>query len=171
MGCKKAFRGLNCRPLSAMLYLLFELGENRYAMEATRVVEVLPFLQPQKMPHSPAGMAGYFSYRGELVPVIDLCQLVTGTAARHCLSTPIILVHFTDQEGKKRLAGLLAEQATTTIQKQRSEFMQSGISTRDANYLGPVAIDQSGFIQLIDADKLLIERARDLLSYLPEGGQ
>ncbi len=151
-----------------MLYLLFELGANRFAIEATQVVEMLPLVQISKMPHAPVGIAGFFNYRGTLVPVIDLTQLLTSQPAQHRLSTRIILVSFVDQSGISRFAGLIAEQATTTIQRECMDFVQSGISTKSLSFIGPVAIDGKGFIHLIDPGKLLMERAHDLLAYLPK---
>ncbi|MDB6023800.1 MAG: cheW-like domain protein [Verrucomicrobiales bacterium] len=151
-----------------MLYLLFELGENRFAIEATRVVEVLPLLEISKVPHAPKGVAGFFNCRGTLVPVLDLAQLITPHASEKRLSTRIILVSFVDQTGASRFAGLIAEQATRTVQKDRSQFVQSGIATKGMSFVGPVAIDEKGFIHLIDPEKLLVEHAQELLAFLPK---
>jgi chemotaxis-related protein WspB len=153
-----------------MLCLLFQLGKGRFAVDATHVVEVLPLVRINPMPHAPNGVAGFFNYRTRIVPVIDLCQLVAGKPAGQHLSTRIILVDFQDATGTKHLAGLIAEQATTTIRKERTEFVEPGISTKDASYLGPVAPDGKDFIQLIDPGQWLAERAKDLLAFLPQGG-
>jgi chemotaxis-related protein WspB len=150
-----------------MLYLLFELGQNRFAIEARRVVEVLPLLQINKILHSPGGVAGFFNHRGTLVPVIDLSELLTGKPAPERLSTRIILIGFPDQKGELRRAGLIAEQATRTFQKDPAAFMDSGIAITDAPYLGPVALEGKDYIQLIDPEKLLVDRAQDLLTCLP----
>ena len=75
-----------------MLYLLFSLGTQRYAVPAKRVVEVLPLVEVRQIPRSPAGVAGLFNYRGQLVPLIDLCELVVGLPAIPWLSTRILLV-------------------------------------------------------------------------------
>ena len=58
-----------------MLFLLFQLGSDRYAIDALRVVEVLPCVQVKQIPHAPAGIAGVINYRGAPVPVLDLCLL------------------------------------------------------------------------------------------------
>lgn len=150
-----------------MLYLLFELGENRFAVEAIRVVEVLPLLEISPMPHAPRGVPGFFNYRGTLVPVLDLVQLITPQPAEHRLSTRIILINFTDQTGTARFAGFIAEQATTTVQKDPADFVQSGIATKNLPFLGPVAVDEKGFIHLVDPTKLLSEHAQELLTFLP----
>ena len=55
-----------------MLILLFQLGKDRYALEASRVVEVVPLLALKHLPQSPPGIAGVFNYRGRPVPASDI---------------------------------------------------------------------------------------------------
>ena len=53
-----------------MLFLLFELGRDRYALDALQVAEVLPLLALKEMPLAPPGVAGllnYMPYIGALV--------------------------------------------------------------------------------------------------------
>jgi chemotaxis-related protein WspB len=61
-----------------MLFLLFQLGSERYALDASRVVEVVPLLCLQRLPQAPPGVAGVFNYRGQPVPAVDLSQLTMG---------------------------------------------------------------------------------------------
>ncbi len=150
-----------------MLYLLLELGENRFALEATRVVEVVPLVQISKVPLAPKGVAGFFNYRGVLVPVLDLAQLIDSRPAANQLSTRIVLVSFVDESGEQRLAGIIGERATTTLQRNSADFVQSGIVTKELPFIGPVAMDEKGFIHLIDPEKLLRDRAHELLAFLP----
>jgi len=50
-----------------MLFLLFQLGQDRYALEASRVIEVLPLVSLKRIPQAPRGVAGLFNYRGRPV--------------------------------------------------------------------------------------------------------
>jgi len=59
-----------------MLFLTFQLGAERYALDASRVVEVLPLVELRKIPNAPHGVAGIFNYRGQPVPVADLSDLI-----------------------------------------------------------------------------------------------
>ena len=146
-----------------MLFLVFQLGRDRYALDATRIVEVLPLVDLKKIPQSPPGVAGVFNYRGTPVPVIDLSQLTLGHPARSCLSTRILLVHDTNGWGEVRMLGLIAEHVTETVQRDPAEFVPSGISTGAAPYLGPVATDARGLMQRIDMDTLLPVSVKDAL--------
>jgi chemotaxis-related protein WspB len=64
-----------------MVFLLFQLGSGRYALEASRVVEVVPLLEMKPLPQAPRGVAGIFNYRGRPVPAVDLSALTLGQPA------------------------------------------------------------------------------------------
>lgn len=146
-----------------MLFLLFQLGEDRYALPANRVVEVLPLVGLKEFPQAPAGVAGAFSYRGQPVPVIDLIQLCLGRPARLRLSTRIILVNYPDDAGQNHLLGLMAERANETIRREPGEFAPSGVINPAAPYLGPIAANDRGLIQWIEVRQLLPPHARAVL--------
>lgn len=146
-----------------MLFLLFRLGEDRYAIEARKVAEVLPWLDVKQIPQAPPAVCGAFNYRGASVPLIDLSQLALARPARHRLSTRIILVHYPDASGTPRLLGLLAEHVTETMSRAPGDFQHSGVSPPEATYLGPVAADAEGLVQWIQVEQLLPPGVRDLL--------
>src|SRR5207302_1737530 len=60
----------------AMLLLVFRVAEDAYAIEAGRVVEVVPRVALRRLPHAPEALAGVFRYRGRVVPVIELGVLL-----------------------------------------------------------------------------------------------
>src|SRR5215471_8427642 len=121
-----------------MLFLLFQLGNERYALEASRVVEVVPLLALKSLPQAPQGVAGIFNYRGQPVPAVDLCALTVGEPARERLSTRIIIVKLSETGGPDRLVGLIAEHATEMLRKEASDFVESGLRIKSAAYLGGV---------------------------------
>jgi len=146
-----------------MLFLLFQLGKEYYALEADQVREVLPLVGMKSIPHAPSGVAGVFNYRGLPVPAIDLCELTLGRQARKRLSTRIILVNYTGGNGESHLLGLIAERVTETLRRETNDFAASGIANDAAPYLGPVTADARGFIQWIKVDQLLPATVRELL--------
>jgi len=146
-----------------MLFLLFQLGKDRYALDASRVVEVVPMLELKRLPQAPTGVAGIFNYRGRPVPAVDLFELATGRPASERLSTRIIIVNYKVEGGPEQLLGLVAENATGILRKQAQEFVDSGITIGAAPYLGPVLMDAGGPIQWIDERRLLPAEVCELL--------
>ena len=146
-----------------MLFLLIQLGKDRYALAASEVVEVLPLLHLKKIPRAPPGVAGAFNHRGAPVPVVDLSELTTGTPSRQRLGTRIILVNFPLESGSRRILGLIAENATGTVRLEPTDFLNVGVTVAETPYLGPVAKDERGLIQWIEVTKLLPEPVRGVL--------
>src|SRR5436309_13167461 len=108
-----------------MLFLLFQLGKDRYALGASRVVEVAPLLALKRLPQAPKGVAGIFNYRGRPVPAVDLCEMATGQPASERLTTRIIIINYQHENGTEPLLGLIAENVTEIPRentKRRGDF-------------------------------------------------
>lgn len=146
-----------------MLLLLFYLGDDRYALDSKRVVEVVPLVALKKLHHAPDYLAGLFNYRGRIVPAIDLCHLIRGHSCRPHLSTRIILVNYLDRQQNPYILGLMAERVTDTVNKSETEFIDSGLNTDAALYLGKMFGDEQGMVQCIRVEHLLSESQRTYL--------
>lgn len=140
------------------LYLLFRIGADHYALDATEVAEVLPLIPLKAMPGTPAWVAGLLPWQGGPVPVIDLGALATGVPAAERTSTRTVLVHYRPHAGEPaRLLGLRLEQATETLRCDPATFVDPGVDTAPARYLGPVRHDARGLIQQVRVADLLPE--------------
>jgi chemotaxis-related protein WspB len=146
-----------------MLFLLFQLGNDRYALEAEKIAEVLPLVDMKQLPQAPMGVAGLFNYRGTPVPAIDLSLLSLGRPASRRLSTRMVLVRYPDANGDEHLLGLVAERATEMMRREPEEFVRGGVDSDAASYLGPVVADPRGLIQWIDVASLLPADVRESL--------
>jgi chemotaxis-related protein WspB len=145
------------------LFLQFEMGEDRFVLDCTQVLEVLPFLALKRIPQALKGIAGIFDYRGIMTPVIDINELIIGINARSRVSTRIIMVSYYDKQGEAHPLGLIAERVTRTFRRSKSDFVDSGVVNQATPYLGPVASDSNGLIQYVDVQKLLPTGVCDLL--------
>ena len=146
-----------------MLYLLLRMGTERYALDARRIVEVVPMVDLKPMPHTPVYVAGLFDYRGTLVPVIDLCQLASGRSSGEFFTTRIVLVEYPGADRQTHTLGLLAEQVTETLKLNEAQFQNSGLRVADAPYLGELIKDANGLVQRIEIDQLLPAELRENL--------
>ncbi len=146
-----------------MLFILFQLGNDRYALEAGRVVEVVPLLGLVPIPEAPQGVAGIFNYRGRPVPAVDLGALTLGRPASERFSTRIIIVNYPDSHGSNQLLGLIAEHATEVVRRHAKDFIDPGVKLGTAPYLGPMLMDGANAIRLFNEQRLLPEPVRHLL--------
>ncbi|WP_122665252.1 chemotaxis protein CheW [Pseudomonas viridiflava] len=146
------------------LFLLFRIGDERYALEAVEIAEVLPRLPLKVIARAPHWVAGILAHRAQMIPVIDLAALAFGQSARSRTSTRLVLVHYrVDARQPKRLLGLIIEQATDMLRCAPDEFRDYGLDNPDAAYLGPVREDASGLVQWIGIQDLLSDQVRELL--------
>jgi len=150
-----------------MLFLIFQLGSDWYALDTAHVVQVLPQVVWKRLPQSVPGIAGVLNYHGKPVPLVDLTELLLGVPAQRQMSTRIILANYIDRDGETRLLGLVAEQATETVRREKSDFIDPGVSADGAPFLGPVTRDERGFIQLIEPCTLLSQSVSDALFRQP----
>lgn len=146
-----------------MLFLVFQLGPDRYALDARSVVEVLPLVNIKQIPQALPAIAGICNYRNAPLPVIDLNQLMCGRPSAQRLGTRIVLVDYRDDAGQSRVLGLIAEQVRQTLRLDAARFVAAGVRDSATPWLGPVATDAAGLLQWIHVDKLLPARLRELL--------
>jgi chemotaxis-related protein WspB len=145
-----------------MLFLLFELDGDRYALAAAQIVEVLALTPAKAIPGAPPWIAGVIEYRGALVPVIDVPRLALGRDARRLRSTRLVLARYRAGDTDRPL-GLIVEHATRTRRIERERFADSGVATPTARWLGPVASDGGEIVQWIDPQQMLGDAAKALI--------
>jgi chemotaxis-related protein WspB len=137
-----------------MLILLCYAGEDLYAIESSQVIEVIPRVSLRKVQHLPQYVAGLFNYRGVVLPVIDLCHLIQDIPSRPLLSTRIIIVKYSAQNGSIQYLGLMAERVTETRTINPSDIRDSTIRVEEAPYLNGTILDDKRIIQCIQLEKL-----------------
>ena len=177
---------------SGRLYLLFTLGQDRYALPAAEIVEVLAVPSLKRLPEAPLWVAGILSHRGRPVPVIDLAARHAGRPAARRNSTRLAIVRYTaeetgiglpmaGQETAWQPLGLILEQATETRRLADDGFAGYGLAPGSAGYLGPVQLAEGqeqddgetgtgSLVQRIEVSGLLTADIREMLyPRIPEG--
>lgn len=145
-----------------MLFVLVQLGPDRYALPARDVVEALPLVALKALPGAPRGVAGLLDYHGTAVPVVDLSALALGVPAQSRVSTRLLVIRYAPARGGENLLGLIAEQTTETMQRAPADFRPSEVAG-GARYLGPVLHDARGIIQRVEIAALLTDEVRAAL--------
>jgi chemotaxis-related protein WspB len=149
-----------------MLMLTFSLGEDQYAILARQVVEVISLVKLQKLSQAPKYIAGLLNYRGNIIPIIDLCELLTKNQHSQKFSTRIIVVNYMSDQQMPYLLGLIAEKVTETLNIQETDLTHSRIPVDSPFYLGEIIKTEQGMILCIQVESLLSES--QLKSLLPK---
>lgn len=141
-------------PLVPRLLLLLAVCEQLYAIDTEAVVEVIPQVMLRPLCGAPDHLRGVFNFRGRVVPVVDVTQLIAGAPCADHLSSRIIMVRHSSAAGESALLGLLAERVTDTLLKPLASFRPAEGAAAQRPFLGGVALDQRGLIQLLLCDRL-----------------
>jgi chemotaxis-related protein WspB len=136
-----------------MKLLVFHIGADRYGLRLRDVVRVLPLLELKHLPLAPDAVAGLMDYHGGSVPVIDLCRLSGLAGGQDYFDTRIIVVDYHTPEGACHPLGLRAEHVLGVREIDAAQLTDGGV--RAAPFLGQVAGDAHGMLQLVELERLL----------------
>lgn len=148
------------KPLYA---IVFSVGNDRYALPAADLVEVLPLMALKQVPKTPVWVAGVMNYRGDPVLVVDASTLMTGKPCREIVSTRILLSTVRRRDGVDKLLGLMAEGVTGTVKILPETLRVTEMRNNSSPYLGLLAMHEGEILQIVHADKLLTGESRNLL--------
>src|SRR5262249_28195932 len=143
-----------------MLLLVFRVAGASYAVEARRVLEVVPRVELRVLPHAPRALAGLLRYRGQMVPVIDLGVLLGAGPSAALLSTRIILVDDPTAPDGARRAGLIAEHVSEVRPIDDGQIVPPAPVMGENPYLGPIVSTEAGLVPLIAIDRIVTEPLR-----------
>ncbi len=147
-----------------MLTVRFQLGDQSFAIDAEQVEIVIPALPLRSVPGAPAYVAGRFEYRGQIVPVIDLCRLVLDRTLTLGLSSRYLLVRYPRKQGGRALLGLWAERVTETLEVPNERLNNGGVTPPDAKYLGRIfTTDDDEIVQCVEPKDLLPPAVQEML--------
>jgi len=146
-----------------MLYLTFKAGENEYALETTRVLQIVPRAKLRSCPDTPAYIAGILNYRGEPVVVVDLSMLINHAPCARLFSTRIIITEYSRASNKAILLGLMAEGVAAFMKNDRLDFTENVLKTPGVNYLGKMFHDGDRLIQFVKVDEIVPAEMENML--------
>jgi chemotaxis-related protein WspB len=141
-----------------MLALCFRANGKRYAIAAREVVEVLPRKRLRELVGAPKAVLGLLPFRGMMVPVVDVSQLLGGLGTELRFSSRLIVVEVKDA-GEQRFIALQADDVTDLVRANQAE---PGLNLANARYLGEHLVDIDELPQLLNAEYILPQELRTL---------
>jgi purine-binding chemotaxis protein CheW len=138
----------------AWFFCLRILG-GRYAFEALLVTEVVRLGPLTRLPAAPSFLPGVFTHRGEVLPVLDIGQLVGQGSIVIRASTRAAVVHC----GQWKVAVISDGLEGLVVIPRRNLEAPPAESSGMAEFLSGVARDKLGTIAVLDLPRL-VEAAR-----------
>ncbi len=138
-----------------MQLLTFTVAGQTYAIESRRVIEVLPLVPARPIPHAPPYVRGIFTYRGQLMPLVDMGIRLTDGPLKERLSTRVIVVEITSHGESLRRLGIVAENVISICSTDDAEASLPPLDFHDAPFLGDILRIGGRTIQMVDVERLL----------------
>ena len=136
-----------------MKALIFHIGPDRYGLPLRQVRRVLPLLELKGIPLAPDSVAGLLNLHGDPLPVIDLSRISGGAPSRQHFDTRIVVADYKAPDGTVHALGLMAERVQGVQDVSTQDLAPSGVQA--APFLGLVAGDAKGMVQLVEINALL----------------
>jgi purine-binding chemotaxis protein CheW len=135
-------------------FLTFKLGDEVFALDISKVREVLDFTTVTKVPRTPEFMRGVINLRGSVVPVVDLRLKFGMTRTESSVNTCIIITEVT-VDNDTTVLGALADSVQEVLDlepgsiapapkigtKLKTEFIK-GMGRRDDRFIIILDIDK-----------------------------
>lgn len=136
-------------------YLTFKLEDEVFALEISKVREVLDFTVVTKVPQTPEFMLGVINLRGSVVPVVDMRLKFAMTKTQTTVNTCVIIVEI-ELDGETTVLGALADSVQEVIELDPDQIEPPPrIGTRlKTKFIKGMGKRDSEFIIILDIDKV-----------------
>jgi len=150
-------------------YLTFKLADEVFALDISKVREVLDFTVITKVPRTPDFMRGVINLRGNVVPVVDMRLKFGMTKTEKTVNTCIIIVEIY-LDGETTILGALSDSVQEVIDLESGQIEPApkiGTRLRTEFIMGMGKRDDH-FIIILDIDKVF---SADELSIVKDAGE
>jgi purine-binding chemotaxis protein CheW len=136
-------------------YLTFKLDHEIFALEITKVREVLDFTAITKVPRTPPFMRGVINLRGSVVPVVDLRLKFGMSRTEQTLNTCIIITEVM-VDNETTILGALADSVQEVLDLGAEHIVPAPkIGTKlNTEFIKGMGKQNNRFVIILDSDKI-----------------
>ncbi|NJD57754.1 MAG: chemotaxis protein CheW [Nitrospirae bacterium] len=136
-------------------YLTFRLEDEIFALDISKVREVLDFTSITKVPRTPEFMRGVINLRGSGVPVVDMRLKFGMSITERTVNTCIIIVEIS-VDGDTTVLGALADSVQEVIELEPQQIEPAPrIGTRlKTDFIRGMGKRDEQFVIILDIDKI-----------------
>jgi purine-binding chemotaxis protein CheW len=136
-------------------YLTFKLSEEVFALDVSKVREILEFTSITKVPRTPDFMRGVINLRGSVVPVIDMRLKFGMPATEQTINTCIIVAEVRMDE-EVIVLGALADSVQEVIEMEPEQIEAAPhIGTHlNTEFIQGMGKHDNGFVMILNIDRI-----------------
>jgi purine-binding chemotaxis protein CheW len=152
-------------------YITFRLGDELFAIDVSKVREVLDFTQITKVPTAPAYMRGVVNVRGSAIPVVDLRIKFGLPPAADTVNTRIVVLDLS-LDGEAAIVGGLADSVHDVVEIDARDIGDPPrIASRwRSELIAGMAKKGEQFITIWDIERVFVSDAAALAVEATEAG-
>jgi chemotaxis signal transduction protein len=136
---------------NAKSYVLLQIGNRRFALPSAEVSELAPPVRLHQFPHNSPLVSGIIVRRGRLVPVYDVCPLLTG---KNSPSHQFYLV-------ARRHFGSASEPAAIPVNGDSELVTADAVQVTSPNYVSGILMIGEESIEILDLDSLVAAESHE----------
>ena len=136
-------------------YLTFKLADEVFAIDVSKVREVLDFTTITKIPRTPDFMSGVINLRGNVVPVVDLRLCFEMSKTEKTVNTCIVVMEMM-LEGESTVVGALADSVEEVIDLEPEQIQPAprmGTQIR-TDFIKGMGRREAQFVMILDIDRV-----------------
>lgn len=137
-------------------YLSFSLKKEHFALNVSRVINILDMQPITKVPKSPVYLLGIINLRGEVLPVIDT-NIKLGLEKTQITNNTCILVIESQISNNQVKFGILVDTVQEVLEIEDSEILPSPsiVNKYETELIIGIVEKQERFIMILDINKIL----------------
>lgn len=137
-------------------FLTFELGDEAFALEISKVQEIIGMLPVTRVPKLPDFVRGVINLRGKVIPVIDLRRKF-GFDAMEDTERTCIIVSQINRNDRQVITGILVDEVCEVldIEADRIDASPDFGTAVDTDFIPGMGRLDDQVVMLLDVDKVL----------------
>lgn len=143
------------KDLGVETYLSFKLSEEVFAINVSKVINIMEVSKITRVPKAPEYMRGVINLRGTVLPVIDMSIKFGLPEKEKTVDTSIIVLNI-DLNGEAILVGILVDAVREVLELRNKEISPSpSIGTKyNISFIEGMWQIEDKFIMILDIDKV-----------------
>lgn len=136
-------------------FLSFQLEKEVFAVNVSKVLEVLQMQKITKVPKTPDYIQGVINFRGEILPVIDTRQKFSLTKVDDYSNFVIIMLNF-ERNGKEQKIGAIVDSVMDVFEYKELDIKDvPELGSRyNLEFIYGMIKKDDEFIMILDVDKV-----------------
>jgi len=151
-------------------YLSFKLSEEVFAINVSKVINILEMSHITKIPKAPDYMKGVINLRGTVLPVVDM-RIKFGLPEKEVTVDTSIIVLSIDLNGEAVLIGTLVDAVKEVLELKSDEIAPPPIigSKYNSGFIEGMWRMDDHFIMILDIDKIFsVDDVLDVKDYIAQ---